>query len=584
MAFVQLLPASESHHHAQPGGLLLHALEAADIALHLRRARVLPPGVAPEDIQRREHRWTFGVFLAALLHDVGKPLADMRVILAKRRGEGTWSPLAGDMAACGALRYRVTFDGATRAVAGLHVGRDYTAHQRLGVLLMQWLVPQPTLAWLAEDAELLAQLTAFLAGEDKTGALARIVIEADRESVRRNLLEGPRTRFASARAVPLIERLMEALRRMLAEGGRLPLNRPGAAGFVADGCVWFVSKRLADEVRAYLAAYESAAVIPGPEKNDRLFDVWQEYGALIPNPDTGGAIWRARVRTEGFDQVLTLLRFPLDTLYVEVERYPAGFAGQVMPLTSAAEVEDESSPQGNVQAPREAPTADVTPEVAAVSSAEGDARLPPMSTPNQDGSQVSPPEEEFLETERDLQHFLPSPPVGGRIAPMRLPDKPDRPARTQVEKSSRNAPQSPSEAALRFMAWLQQGLAGGAIAYNETGAMMHFAAEGMLLVSPRIFRHFAERFGEKGDGTPSTLATDKLGTGIQREVIKAGWHELGPRKTNVHRYQVVRRGGQAGSSLSVMIIRAPQRFIEPVPPANPHLVKVNHEPPPDILS
>jgi hypothetical protein len=29
MAFVQLLPASESHHHAQPGGLLLHALETA---------------------------------------------------------------------------------------------------------------------------------------------------------------------------------------------------------------------------------------------------------------------------------------------------------------------------------------------------------------------------------------------------------------------------------------------------------------------------------------------------------------------------------------------------------------------------
>ena len=593
MTFVQLLPASESHHHAQPGGLLLHLLETADIALHLRRAQVLPPGVAPEDIQRREHRWTFGVFLAALLHDVGKPLADMRVILAKRRGEGTWSPLAGDMAACGALRYRVTFDGESHAVAGLPAGRDYTAHQRLGVFLMQRLVPQTTLAWLAEDGELLTQLTAFLAGEDKTGALARIVIEADRESVRRNLLEGPRTRFASARAVPLVERLMEALRRMLAEGGRLPLNRPGTAGFVADGCVWFVSKRLADEVRAYLATHESAAGIPGPEKNDRLFDVWQEYGALIPNPDTGGAIWRVRVRMEGFDQVLTLLRFPLDTLYAEADRYPAGFAGQVTPLTSVAEVEDESSPQGNVQALRDAPAADVTPAVAAVSSgegegglsaAEGSVRLPPMSTPDRDGVPVSPPEEEFLETERDLHPFLPSPPVGGRIAPMRLPDKPDRPARTKAEKPARNAPQPPSEAALRFMAWLQQVLAGGAIAYNETGAMVHFAAEGMLLVSPRIFRHFAERYGEKGDGTPSTLAADKLGTGIQREVIKAGWHELGPRKTNVHRYQVVRRGGQAGSSLSVMIIRAPQRFIEPVPPANPHLVKMNAEPDPDALS
>ena len=584
MAFVQLLPASESHHHAQPGGLLLHALETVDISLHLRRAQVLPPGVAPEDIQRREHRWTFGVFLAALLHDVGKPLADMRVTIAKRRGEGIWSPLAGDMVACGGLHYRVTFDGAVHAMAGLPGGRHYAAHQRLGVFLMQRLVPQSTLAWLAEDAELLAQLTAFLAGEDKTSALASIVIEADRESVRRNLLEGPRTRFASARAVPLVERLMEAMRRMLAEGGRLPLNRPGAAGFVAEGCIWFVSKRLADEVRAYLATHESAAGIPGPEKNDRLFDVWQEYGALIPNPDTGGAIWRVRVRMEGFDQVLTLLRFSLDKLYAESERYPAEFAGQVTPLTSAAEVEEESLHQGPGQAPIDVSVADATPAVVAVSSREGDGRLPPMLATDQEGPQTSSPDEEFLEPESDIHHFLPSPPSGVRIAPMRLPDKPDQPARGKEAKSARNVPQAPSEAALRFMAWLQQGLAGGSIAYNETGTMVHFAAEGMLLVSPRIFRHFAERFGEKGDGTSSTLAADKVGTGIQREVIKAGWHMLGPRKTNVHKYQVVRRSGQAGSSLSVMIIRAPQRFIEPVPPVNPHLVKVNHESNPDTLS
>lgn len=591
-AFAQLLPASESHHHAQPGGFLLHALETANIALHLRRTQVLPPGVAPEDIQRREHRWTFGVFLSALLHDVGKPLADLHVVIAKCRSEATWSPLAGDMAACGAIRYQVIFDAAAHVSTGQPGSRDYTAHQRLGVFLMQRLVPQSTLAWLAEDAELLAQLTAFLAGEDKTGALARIVIEADRESVRRNLLEGPRTRFARARAVPLIERLMEALRRMLAEGGRLPLNRPGAAGFVADGCIWFVSKRLADEVRAYLAAFESAAGIPGPEKNDRLFDVWQEYGALIPNPVTGGAIWWVRVRMEGFDQVLTLLRFPLDRLYAEAERYPAGFAGQVMPVTDAAEAGEEPAPRGNGQVPIDVPGAEFTPAAAPVTAegdgtlpaADGTARLPPMSLPDQAAMQASPPDEEYLETADDTRHYLPSPPRGGRIAPMRLPDNSDRPTKAKEEKSARSAPLAPSEAALRFMAWLQQGLAGGAIAYNETGAMVHFAAEGMLLVSPRIFRHFAERFGEKGDGTPSTLAADKVGTGIQREVIKAGWHVLGPRKTNVHRYQVVRRSGQAGSSLSVMILRAPQRFIEPVPASNPHLVKVNPELDPDALS
>ncbi len=572
MDFVQLLPASESHHHAQPGGLLLHALETANIALHLRRAQVLPPGVAPEDIQRREHRWTFGVFLAALIHDVGKPLADLHIVIAKQRGEGTWSPLAGTMAECGATRYRVMF-GSSRAPHGGAPGvGNYAAHQRMGIFLLQRLVPQSTLAWLSEDAELLSQLTAFLSGEDKSNAVAWIVTQADRESVRLNLLTGPRTRFASARAVPLIERLMEALRRMLAEGGCLPLNRPGAAGFVADGQVWFVSKRLADEVRAYLAAHESAAGIPGPEKNDRLFDVWQEYGALVANPETGGAIWRVRVQADGFDQVLTLLRFPLEKLYPTPASYPANFAGRVTPLIDACEASllataEASAPTsaGEVIGSTPPDGGNFSPTVVTPSG------LPPMPSPG--GEPEPTAAEEFLE-EDDATHFLPRPPDGHRIAPMRLPDKPIKPDRLAKPKA---AAQGPSEAALRFMGWLQQGLANGNIAHNETGAMVHFAAEGMLLISPRIFRHFAERFGEKGDGTPSNLVEDKLGTGIQREVIKAGWHLLGPKKTNVHKYQVVRRNGKGSSQLSVMIIREPQRFIEPVPPANPHLVRSDSE-------
>jgi integrating conjugative element relaxase (TIGR03760 family) len=581
MAFVQLLPASESHHHAQPGGLLLHALETASIALHLRRSQVLPPGVAPEDIQRREHRWTFGVFLAALIHDVGKPLADLHIVIAKRHGEGTWSPLAGTMAECGATRYRVTFE-TPHGTTGTVGVRNYATHQRMGVFLLQRLVPQATLAWLSEDAELLSQLTAFLSGEDKSNAIARIVTQADRESVRRNLLEGPRTRFTTARAVPLIERLMEALRRMLAEGGCLPLNRPGAAGFVADGYVWFVSKRLADEVRGYLVAHESAAGIPGPEKNDRLFDVWQEYGALVPNPETGGAIWRVRVQAEGFDQLLTLLCFPLEKLYPTPEHYPANFAGRVIPLAAAREGAEESLRQESPQVPAEVGTPTTAHARSENTPQDGDklspvvvspSGLPPMSTPGRDVEPVTHSAEEFLE-EDDATHFLPKPPDSHRIAPMRLPDKPIKPDRLAKPKAIAHGP---SEAALRFMGWLQQGLANGGLAFNETGAMVHFAAEGMLLISPRIFRHFAERFGEQGDGTPSSLTGDKLGTGIQREVIKAGWHLLGPRKTNVHKYQVVRRNGKGGSQLSVMIIREPQRFIEPVPPANPHLVRSDSE-------
>ena len=54
----------------------------------------------------------------------------------------------------------------------------------------------------------------------------------------------------------------------------------------------------------------------------------------------------------------------------------------------------------------------------------------------------------------------------------------------------------PPEAALRFMSWLQAGLADGTLTFNQAGAMVHFVAEGMLLVSPRIFQCFAKAFGE----------------------------------------------------------------------------------------
>jgi hypothetical protein len=56
--------------------------------------------------------------------------------------------------------------------------------------------------------------------------MAEPVGAGGRESVRRNLLISPHQRFATARTAPLIERLMEALRRMLVDGAWLPLKHP----------------------------------------------------------------------------------------------------------------------------------------------------------------------------------------------------------------------------------------------------------------------------------------------------------------------------------------------------------------------
>lgn len=349
--YVQFLPASESHHHAQPGGLWMHALEVVDTALGFRAGMELPRGRGTEDRKRLAHRWTVGVFLAALLHDLGKPMADMRVSLygAQIHDANRWAALAGPMTSAGAFtHYSVEFvDGGEK---------DYQLHQKLPAILMQRFVPESVLRWLADDTELLTELLQYLSGENKDGILGEIVKRADSDSVRKNLLTGSRTRFSSARTRPLIERLMEALRRLLQEGNALPLNRAGAAGWVHDGAIWLVCGRLADELRAYLSANESLTGIPSKDKNDRIFDCFQEYGGAETNPASQGAVWRVLVECDDWKSpgVLTVLKFPLGILF-DSQSAPRAMNGKITVVAQkdASPASASASPAGTSTKPQQ---------------------------------------------------------------------------------------------------------------------------------------------------------------------------------------------------------------------------------------
>lgn len=63
-AYVQLLPASEAHHHSGQGGLLSHTLETALQALRIRRGKLLPPNADAETVTRLKDVWTYGISLA----------------------------------------------------------------------------------------------------------------------------------------------------------------------------------------------------------------------------------------------------------------------------------------------------------------------------------------------------------------------------------------------------------------------------------------------------------------------------------------------------------------------------------------
>lgn len=616
-AWVQLLPASESHHHAQPGGLLTHMMETAHYALRFRQGHLLPVGAPPEEIPEKKHRWTYAVFLAALLHDIGKPIADGNVMLFKQeKNLGRWHPLAGSMADQEATHYTLSFEIPTK---------NYELHQKLPIILLQRFVPAHVLSWLAQDPVLMHELTDYLSGhESYQGVLKNIITRGDSESVKLNLMSGPRTRFAAARSVPLIERLMQALRMMLEEG-RLKLNQAGAHGWVFEDRLWFTSKRIADEVRAFIIERESGEGIPGKDKNDRLFDTWQEYGALIPTADNR-AVWHTRIELEdGWSQNMTVICFALEKLYKTPDEYPNAMRGRIVTLDQAVapavlvnadfsdnseiepeirpvendlqqEMESEETPATVQDFTREKENRDSSPSSdmsnAAIPIQPSEPALPipiKKSSPalpalnfsrvpqdikakiQEQSSQeklMAKNNSEFLDnTDSATSDKRKKPPEASTL-------KPVAPAgQTKFIPSNNKTRKEPTEAALKFMRWIQEGLSQGELPYNRADAMIHFVDDGMMLVSPVIFRRFAELFGELGDGKPSEKSGGAVGTGIQRQVTNAGWHKVtGAEKKNIQKFIVAGHDGSGKKIISGVVILDPARFVNPLPETNPSIV------------
>lgn len=339
--FVQLLPASEAHHHANPGGLAQHTLDVTRRALAIRGGREIPVGCSPEERAKRKHRWSVGVFLAALFHDMGKPITDVSVHFKDTR-TGTrrrWQALTGSMTEMGVTYYQVSFPTSAE--------RDYRAHEKLGVVLLQRCVPQHVLAWLSEDSELMQRLYAMLGGDtEAAGVIAEIVKQADMESTAHNLRHGSRVRFATASQVPLIEVLMQRLRHLLShvDGVAIPMNASGAAAFVGAEHTWIVVPRVVDLLVEDIKRVDPNRSIPSDRT--RIFDTFREFGAIDARPGTTQCVWKIRVRggsrEHGSDFVheLSALRFRTSLLFQgQVKRFDGQVdvvTAEAMPTASAA--------------------------------------------------------------------------------------------------------------------------------------------------------------------------------------------------------------------------------------------------------
>ena len=535
--FVQRLPASEAHHHAGLGGMLDHGLEVTLQALLIRRGKLLPVGAEPEQIGKVHDLWTYAVFTAAVLHDIGKPAVDQEVMLLDAEGQmiGPWDPWSGPMARTPRCDgYAVCY----------RRGRRHRFHERAAPLLVHHIVPDRGLAWLASDQELFATWLAAISGDmEGAGSLGEIIQQADGLSVARNLGAGDAVRAAPGRVKPLWERLLTGLRYLILEG-ELPLNRNGAAGWLVGDDLWLVSKRAIDAVRAHLGAEGHTGI---PSKNERIYDTLQEHGVLEPCGDR--AIWRATVAGPGWSHDLTLIRIRAQRIWPQIENGPEPFEGSVIPQEASesdsipATADDSATPHSGTFS-RDGETSSGNPDSVASGADGALAGLPlPDPAPTRSVAEAS-----FTDGDSDAM-----------TSHLSASGDPDYPSGVGVPPSAK--PDVASEDQGRqFLVWLQTELAHRRLAVNSVQARVHVVAEGVLLISPAIFRDFANQVPDTGTWE-----------NVQKRFLKLKLHMKRPDGTNVHRYRVT---GERRQSVikGILIQDAGQLFgSAPRPQANPHL-------------
>ena len=538
---VQQFPASESHHHAYPGGMLDHGLEIVAYALKLRQSHLLPAGTTPEAQAAQAEAWTAGTAYAALLHDVGKVAVDLHVEYA----DGTvWHPWHGPLRRPYRFRYRKE--------------REYRLHSAATGLLYARLLDPGIFDWLAGYPDLWAALLYVLAGQyEHAGTLGELVVQADQASVAQELGGDPSKALAAPKHA-LQRKLLDGLRFLLRE--EFKLNQPQASdGWLTQDALWLVSKTVSDKLRAHLLQQGIDGI---PASNTAVFNVLQDHGIALPTSD-GKAIWKASVTSDaGWSHSFTFLKLSPALIWEAADR-PAPFAGQVQ-----VEQEQEDAARqvpaapGAARAGPDPALTDALPVAPVMMAAAADNGVGALldlldMAPAASGSNPIPPEAATgaqAGAEGDPRRGMPA------ATPTAPPAAAPRPL---AEPSGED-----------FMGWLTQGVRSRKLIINDAKALVHTVAGTAYLVSPGVFQRYAQEHPQ----VAAIARQEKLEAWqwVQKRFEKLGAHRKQPSGLNIWTCDVT--GPRKSRRLHGYLLARPEALFGEVPPDNPYLRLANETP------
>lgn len=538
---VQLLPASESHHHSHIGGMLDHGLEVISIATKLRQSYILPQGAIPEEQAKQRDVWTAVIIYAALLHDIGKCAVDIEVIL---QDDSRWFPWQGIPAKPYNFRYIK--------------GRNYDLHPALGGFFATLLIPKAAFDWIAPFPKAFSDLMYFIAGHtDKAGILSEIIQKADQMSVTM-ALGGDPNKLAEKPKMSFAKQLLIALRQVV-ENYKLNSQQGGCDGWLTNDGLWVMSKSTADNIRATLMQQGIAV----PSQNGKLFDELQAH-KLIDTTADGKAIWSCKVTSnEGWthDKPFSLLKIPANVIWENIEQRPSLFGGRIesssgvinMPMITLdidSPPSDQNGALGNIDKFQSL----FQPQSV---SSEADVILPSQDTFSGPNIQTEQPVDESKNTEnkgdKSLEFLLDMFPVSqgseshfnplleievknesdqqSRSEPVvNIPlntientpnvtkNKPKASQKKKVVVQSNESPINNDEIdPIKFIEWIKAGVISGQLFVNRPNAVIHKVEDHLFLVTPSIFKIYLRDVVKRTDSESWELLQKRFQTlGIHR--------------------------------------------------------------------
>ena len=532
----QEFPASESYHHAGPRGLLLHSLDVAIYAMRIRRNYILPPNTPPEDVIHKEIVWVYGVFLCALLHDVGKVL-DLDIELdAGDKKPVRWTPALGAVSQPYRFRY--------------HKARQYSQHQHSGLMWLTPLLTENPMLAITSDRQLYHEMSAYLSGHaDVESVIGQIVAQADAASVAQNLgADKAGINLAAEKARGAVVSLAGQLRMTLThllQSGAIPLNKKGAEGFVDGERLYLMSKPIADRLRVALLERGITSV---PSDNSRLFNELQQHQLILANDDEM-AIWKCEVYLSAFDwrQTFTFVCVHWPAIWPEgtlpsIEGSITPVATDAIDTSEGLSQEEQSLPQTasvsiEGEGQRDAVTSVESTATGSAFSLDLMSYMPSMeafgSAPEISHVAVADAGQSAGEHNSSLS-LLNTVTALQEAATADIDEDIEPEEHTEAEQGDEVEALTPSHILLQkfdvrsstprelgeaFYQWIDAVLKGGVHPVNRQGAMFHRLEQGMLVVSPGAFRCFVTERCQCAQATTYSVVQQglqPLGKHIQR--------------------------------------------------------------------